>query len=139
VIAIVVDDAMKLFYASEAHHSHARAADAYYAIVQDHVEATEDPGEATVIVLHDNPNVFRIEWSACRDKYLIGYMVWEANTIPIPWRRNLERFDEIWTPSRYCADAFSKVHPNVVRVPHVVERPRRRAPADRRGRGAPRP
>lgn len=56
-----------------------------------------------------------------RDKYNIGYWVWELSDFPEKWFGLFKYFNEIWTASHFCADAISRVSPiPVIRVPHPV-------------------
>lgn len=54
-------------------------------------------------------------------KRIIGYWAWELPQIPVRWRAGLAFVDEIWTPSRFAADAVRSFTPKPVRVvPHPV-------------------
>lgn len=54
----------------------------------------------------------------------IGYCAWEQAEPPIAWGSFDRAFQEIWTPSRFCADAFAPMTTRPVRVvPHVVAPP----------------
>jgi GT2 family glycosyltransferase/glycosyltransferase involved in cell wall biosynthesis len=54
--------------------------------------------------------------------YNIGYWVWELPAARSNWRDLFGYFDEIWTPSEFCRQAFQQLTPQpVVCVPHVVE------------------
>jgi glycosyltransferase involved in cell wall biosynthesis len=54
--------------------------------------------------------------------YNIGFWVHEMQEIPNQWARQLEFFDEIWTPSALCQSAVSKsANIPVLRVPYPVE------------------
>ena len=56
-----------------------------------------------------------------RDKYNIGYWVWELADFPQKWAGLFKYFNEIWTASHFCVDSISKVSPiPVIRVPHPV-------------------
>ncbi|MDQ7783784.1 MAG: glycosyltransferase family 4 protein [Desulfomonilaceae bacterium] len=70
-------------------------------------------------------------------RYNIGYWVWETERFPRPWRPYIESFDEVWTPSTFCADIFSReLNVPVVRMPHNVA-PKPPAWIDRRELGLP--
>jgi glycosyltransferase involved in cell wall biosynthesis len=57
-----------------------------------------------------------------RAKRNIGYWVWETETLPARFRHAQSAFDEIWTPSRYSAQAISATIDRPVRVlPHCVD------------------
>lgn len=55
-------------------------------------------------------------------KSRIGLFVWESTTIPQYFVDGFDQVDRIWTPSRFCAEAFRAVTTKPVDVvPHVVE------------------
>jgi len=65
-------------------------------------------------------------------RYNIGYWVWELEDFRAEFVACFGYYDEIWTPSRFCADAMSKVSPvPVVRMPHAVDVDAGIAKADR--------
>jgi glycosyltransferase involved in cell wall biosynthesis len=52
----------------------------------------------------------------------IVYPAWELPNYPATWARELERFDEVWAPSRFIADAISpSVSTPVVHMPLACE------------------
>lgn len=54
-------------------------------------------------------------------RYNVGYWAWELDPFPERWLGSFEPFEEIWTPSRFCADVIGAVSPIPVRrVPHAV-------------------
>lgn len=55
------------------------------------------------------------------NKYNIGYWAWELADFPVNWKAMIYDFDEIWTPSNYCVEAFSQISPvPVLKMPHAV-------------------
>lgn len=53
--------------------------------------------------------------------YNIGYWVHEMQSIPAQWARQLEFFDEIWTPSALCQAAIARsAHIPVVKMPYPI-------------------
>jgi glycosyltransferase involved in cell wall biosynthesis len=55
-------------------------------------------------------------------RHNIGYWVWETEQLPARWRRSQERFDEIWTPSEYSAQAIRRTVDLPVKVlPHTLD------------------
>lgn len=42
-------------------------------------------------------------------KYNIGVWLWELPVFPTEWQWAFDLFDEIWTPSNFCAEAFATV------------------------------
>ncbi len=102
-------------------HIHQRLAPGYD--VRDFVEA------ADAAVVHLNPDAWRHLTLAqsraiARARVRIGLWVWEMDRLPDFYRPNLDKVDVIWTPSRYCADAFAAETGLPVHVvPHVVSVP----------------
>lgn len=57
-----------------------------------------------------------------KDRYNIGYWLWELSEFPRQWRDSFRFFDEIWTSSDFCAESISKSSPvPVVKIPLAVE------------------
>jgi glycosyltransferase involved in cell wall biosynthesis len=55
--------------------------------------------------------------------YNIGFWVHETQKIPDQWARQLEFFDEIWTPSSLCQFSVSRsANIPVLRVPYPIEK-----------------
>jgi len=53
---------------------------------------------------------------------LIGYFMWEVETVPRPFHRALDVVDEIWTATAFVADAFRAVTDTPVHVTgHAVD------------------
>lgn len=85
---------------------------------------TQDPKQAEVVILHDEPWTYQEYFRQnpwMKKKYVIGYAVWEGDRPPVWLRLGLEFTDEIWTASRYCAEAFQPVNIPVFVIPHVVD------------------
>lgn len=56
-----------------------------------------------------------------KDKYRIGLWVWELAAFPPEWHDCIERYDEIWVPSKFCQRSVSAVSRKPVNVmPYVV-------------------
>ena len=54
--------------------------------------------------------------------YRIVYPAWELSNYPQEWARQLERFDEVWAPSRFTADALAAVVARpIVHMPEACE------------------
>lgn len=71
------------------------------------------------VVVHVPPMVFWLFREA--DHPNVGVAACETQTLPSSWRRPLEQMDELWVPSRFCADAFEATVKTRVRVvPHPV-------------------
>lgn len=82
-------------------------------------------GPGTVIV-HLNGDMISVGLSmlgrrATAGKRIIGYWAWELSSMPKGWQAGLSCVDEIWTPSRFSADAVRPFTTKPVRVvPHPV-------------------
>ncbi len=86
-------------------------------------------GPGTVI-LHFNPDnlalaLAMLDRGRLRGKRIIGYWAWELLRIPDRWLPALDEVDEVWTPSRFVADA---VRPFTSKPIHVVPHPVALAP-----------
>lgn len=92
------------------------------------IDVTDFDGGCDVAVVHLNPTA----WDALLDERQlaliagaqsrVGLFVWESTTIPAYFVEGFDQVDRIWTPSRFCADAFRAVTAKPVDViPHVVE------------------
>ncbi len=58
------------------------------------------------------------------DRYTIGYWWWEVEAFPPKWERGFDLVDEIWTGSRFVADALAPAAPvPVLRMPVPLEAP----------------
>lgn len=92
------------------------------------------------LILHVNPPIMpaalvsldRAELARRR----IGYWVWELETIPRAWAAARDFVHEIWTPSRFAADALARTfaqpirvapHPAALRAPQIDDELRRAA------------
>ncbi len=52
----------------------------------------------------------------------VGYWVWETEELPAKYKKSESLFDEIWTPSRYSAEAIARTVSIPVRVlPHTLD------------------
>jgi glycosyltransferase involved in cell wall biosynthesis len=55
-------------------------------------------------------------------RYNIAYWPWETREFPEDWVRHARRFNEIWSPSRFAAEAIQmRVPIPVLTMPHVIE------------------
>lgn len=124
---------MKIYYAASSYASHLRAAKAYRALIGASYPLVNEIASADVVILHHEPRDFATlyaDYPALRQKYVIGYCVWEANELPEAYKASISHVQEIWTCSKYSQAAFDEHHPNVHYVPHVIERDIRFSPAD---------
>jgi glycosyltransferase involved in cell wall biosynthesis len=66
----------------------------------------------------------QLERSFFTDRYTIGYWWWEVEAFPPKWERGFDLVDEIWTGSRFVADALAPAAPvPVLRMPVPLEPP----------------
>ncbi len=99
----------------------------------------EDAGEeGGVWVLHCNPQeavaaMARLPNKAWAKRYRIGYWAWETPRAPAWWRRMARHFHEIWTPSKFVADALAGADAPIVIRPHPVPVPPAAARRERAG------
>ena len=57
-----------------------------------------------------------------QNAYTIGYWAWELPEFPDRWIPSFGRVDEVWCPSRFCAEAIqAKASCPVLRMPHALE------------------
>jgi glycosyltransferase involved in cell wall biosynthesis len=84
-----------------------------------------EPGRGTAI-LHFNPDhlpaiLTLLGRGRLRGKRIVGYWAWELPRIPARWLPALAEVDEIWTPTRFVAEAVRAATAKPVRVvPHPV-------------------
>jgi glycosyltransferase involved in cell wall biosynthesis len=56
-----------------------------------------------------------------QDRYRVGLWVWELAAFPPEWHDCIERYDEIWVPSKFCQRSVSALSRKPVNVmPYVV-------------------
>lgn len=84
-----------------------------------------EPRLADAVLIHDElgrvPAYFA-RFPSLRDKYVVGYVVWETDRLPPNRIAALALLDALWTPSCFTLALLSRHHRDVTRVPHVVER-----------------
>jgi glycosyltransferase involved in cell wall biosynthesis len=77
--------------------------------------------EGSLHVQHLRPPAFAPERRA---RACVGYTVFETDRLPLDWIAPCNHMDEIWVPSRFCVDSFSRagVRASKLRViPHGVD------------------
>jgi len=78
------------------------------------------------LVLHINAPVLpaallRLPRALLRGRRIIGYWAWELPVVPNAWAAAAGLVHDIWTPSRFSADALERLAPGRVQVvPHPV-------------------
>lgn len=86
-------------------------------------------------------NLFRfVDQSILDNAYVIGLCVWELMAFDPKWRDIFAAFDEIWTPSTFCAEAVATIAPPHTRinvVPYVLAEPELQPTAERKQFGIP--
>ncbi|MEQ1700080.1 MAG: glycosyltransferase [Ilumatobacteraceae bacterium] len=78
---------------------------------------------ADVTLAHCMPKSWQRVFDELPARRRIGQTVWETDTIPTPWHREVAAADELWVPTRWNADAFRAAgweRPIAV-VPHIVD------------------
>jgi glycosyltransferase involved in cell wall biosynthesis len=56
-----------------------------------------------------------------KNHYNIGYWAWELEEFPERWQTAGLRYNEVWTPSRFCQDAIAqRLRIPVIRMPHAI-------------------
>lgn len=85
------------------------------------------PPYAMPMVLHINAPMLPLALLQARrnlqrGRMMIGYWAWELPTVPDAWRPGLDFVHEIWTPSKFTADALQGFapHKTIRVVPHPV-------------------
>lgn len=82
--------------------------------------------EAQVVIIHaslgQTSDVLRA-MPGLANKYLVGYLVWEADRLPPQAAPIVRYMDEVWTPTWYSAKSFVPWARVTRWLPHVVRRP----------------
>jgi len=81
-----------------------------------------------MLIIHVNPHMLPLAYITMgrrllREKYVVGYFVWELATIPLAWQKLLDLVHEIWVPSEFSKQAFVRATDKPVHVvphPHAV-------------------
>lgn len=89
--------------------------------------AAQSPAVHPLNIYHFNPDYMspffnNFGYQLFRQKYNIGFWVWELEDLPSDWTRYFGLFDEIWTPSQFSRKAIQRHSPIPVRIfPHIIE------------------
>ena len=124
---------MNVYYSASTYGSHLRVAKTYRALIGGLLPLVDSLAAARVVVLHHEPRDFTAlfeQYPALQKRYVIGYCVWESTELPRAYQESIRHLHEVWTPSTYSKAAFDEHHPNVHRIPHVIERDTRFTEAD---------
>ncbi|BAI76689.1 glycosyl transferase, group 1 (plasmid) [Azospirillum sp. B510] len=116
---------MKICFILSSYISHLRAGiDYIYSLCSAGIDIVKTIEDADIVIIHDEPyrmvNYFRAN-PILKDKYVIGYCVWEADRLNPNQYRWLGLLDEIWTCSVFCRDIMRAVNKPVHVVPHIVK------------------
>lgn len=89
---------------------------------------TVPDGPGTIVIHVNGPmlpwGLLSLGRRAVAGKRVIAYWAWELPVLPADWRRGFAACHRIWTPSRFCADVFSRPgQPAPVVVPHPPPEP----------------
>ena len=123
---------LRVWYDYQRFMSHARSARDFMAVMKSVCKLVPEPDDADLVILHHEPGHYREfvqDVPALRNKYVIGYGVWETDILPRDIIEGCQYVDEIWTPSTFCLNVFAQHHRRVTWMPHVV-RPSPKLPAD---------
>lgn len=77
------------------------------------------------IIAHSTPDLWQHYTKFERNKYLIGYTVWETSHIHPAWTAACNRADEVWVPCNWNLEVFkdSDVTVPLRKVPHAIDIP----------------
>jgi hypothetical protein len=75
-----------------------------------------NPPEATALLSHRTEHL----WAT---RYRIGYWAYELGQLPPSWEAAIPFFHEVWTPSRFVADAVEKARGGARTIVRVVPHP----------------
>jgi glycosyltransferase involved in cell wall biosynthesis len=98
----------------------------------------DPPPSSAPLILHVNPPLLplvlaRLPKRLVQDRRLIGYWYWELPVAPAEWRLGARFVHDVWTPSRFTADALAPLIAERITVvrPPVACDPLSPAPLDR--------
>ena len=113
-----------VLYASSGYRSFLRAAREQKGMLLECSRLVASVDKAEIVILHCEPFKYPLlyeTYPSLRRKYVIGCSTWEADKLPDAFVPGLKLVQEVWTPSRYCAEIFGAVHSNIRIIPHVAE------------------
>ena len=106
--------------------------------------SSRPPPSGSPLVAHINPPLLPLALLRLRrlmpmDRRIIGYWTWELPAVPPDWRPGARFVHDVWTLSRFTADALEPLKPGRVRVvpPPLADAPPIPAHADRAAFGLP--
>lgn len=81
--------------------------------------------ETDITILHSTPDLWK-EYSKSHQKSerIVGYTVWETDSLPKKWVKDINHLDEVWVPSTYNKEVFenSGVTSHLKIVPHAYHK-----------------
>ncbi|MFC0345047.1 glycosyltransferase [Epilithonimonas hispanica] len=98
-----------------------------YSIEQNHQRLTENVPDCDINIFHVNINVITLFFASNKDlnlvgKYNIVYWAWEFPEVDREKIEALNAFNELWVPSDFCVNIFTKYTQNpVIKIPHAIE------------------
>ena len=98
-----------------------------YSIELNHQRLTENIPDCDINIFHVNINVITLFFSSNKDlnldgKYNIVYWAWEFPEVDKEKIEALSTFNELWVPSDFCVNIFTKYSQNpVIKIPHAIE------------------
>lgn len=98
-----------------------------YSIELNHQRLTENVPDCDINIFHVNINVITLFFASNKDlnidgKYNIVYWAWEFPEVDKEKVEALNAFNELWVPSDFCVNIFTKYTPNpVIKIPHAIE------------------
>jgi len=77
------------------------------------------------LIVHSTPDLWDRYTEFERNKYIIGYTVWETSKIVSSWAQACNKVDEVWVPSEWNMQVFrdSGVTVPLYRIPHAIDVP----------------
>ena len=115
---------MKLFYLLSNYVSHYKAGREYLqCLAALGVNVVDNLESADIVIIHDEPPTYQLyfnKFPALKEKYTIGYAVWETDILPESYIKGLRLVNEIWTCSKYTYNIFKKHFDHAYIIPHVV-------------------
>lgn len=92
----------------------------------DYKHAISSNEEFAINLVHININFIEkfiddVGTDFLKNKYNIAYWAWEFSEPPLDIATYLSLFDEIWVPSDFCVNAFTKMATiPVIKIPHAI-------------------
>jgi glycosyltransferase involved in cell wall biosynthesis len=77
------------------------------------------------VIVHSTPDLWERFTQHERNKYIIGYTVWETSKLDPRWTKACNKADEVWLPSEWNMEVFreSGVTAPLYKIPHAIDVP----------------